>query len=142
MTHDPLGLGGLLSAAWRSARVDGPDERSGRPAPPGALLDDAARGLRAFAAGVRPDALPGRRLAFRELGLVLGIHALEKTAETFPEPLGDRASGRPGWQEPARRIQEVCLDPESRMEPGRKSHEEINTITLAATLAPTDALDP
>lgn len=140
-TDDPLGLGGLLTDAHRLARL------ARRSAGGGELL---APVLAAARAGVddylhtRPLERPAReRLAFRELGLSIGLHALERMwtehrrspLETLPravrelerlvEHLPLRAIIESFWSEPEHRRVDTWL-----------GHRDINDVMLASSLAP------
>jgi hypothetical protein len=110
-TADPLGLGGLLVDAHRLALL-GRDPQLRED-----LLAAARIGLRAYRQW--PDhALPvGDRLAFRELGLAIGLHA---------EPLDDalRDDLLRFWLHP--------LHWGARW----REHEDINEVTLATALMP------
>ena len=68
-TDDPLGIGGLLMDAWRISQLPTfPEPQLCR-----AILDAALDGLDDFGSELR---LPAEmRLAFRELGLAIGLHA-------------------------------------------------------------------
>lgn len=92
-TSDPLGLGGLLVDAYRARQL----VQRGAPLERGfvrRLLTAAARGLGRY---VRQGDLlqpASRRLAFRELGLAIGISALErlaKDAEAMPGVVGEKS---------------------------------------------------
>jgi hypothetical protein len=76
-TADPLGLGGLLIDAGRIAQI----ARAGEPRAH-ALLDPlltaALAGLAHYARAGEPSGPAAQRLAFRELGLAIGISALER----------------------------------------------------------------
>lgn len=110
-TSDPLGLGGLLVEAHKLAllRRD-PRLRTD-------LLDAARIGLRAYREW--PDhALPANdRLAFRELGLAIGLHA---------EPLDDALRDE---------LVRFWLHPLHWGATWRE-HEDINEVTLATALLP------
>jgi hypothetical protein len=110
-TADPLGLGGLLVDAHRLAllRRD-PQMREN-------LLSAARIGLRAYREW--PDhALPlTERLAFRELGLAIGLHA---------EPLDDALRDE---------LLRFWLHP-LHWGPAWREHEDINDVTLATALMP------
>ena len=78
-TDDPLGIGGLLSDAWIVAQMM---ERGALPQADllTALLEACRFGLQIYA-GTGSLKAPARyRLAFRELGLSIGLHALERLA--------------------------------------------------------------
>jgi hypothetical protein len=119
-TDDPLGLGGLLVDAYRAERL--------APAVPSlaglaeTLLAAAAPGLQRFRAR-RPD---GLRLAFRELGLAIGLAAAQRMAR----------SRLPGQAELRGEIEAHWLRPEHRRAPIYVEHEDINDVMLATSLAP------
>jgi len=75
-TEDPLGLGGLLIDAHRIGQL-----QTLSAAQSAAMLErflaDAGAGLRQFAARYPLRGAADSRLAFRELGLSIGLHALE-----------------------------------------------------------------
>ena len=74
-TADPLGLGGLLIDACRVAQL--PDAGPFRPDDlVQALLTAALPGLRAYERHGELEEPAARRLAFRELGLAIGLHAV------------------------------------------------------------------
>jgi hypothetical protein len=110
-TADPLGLGGLLVDAHRLAliRRDAPLRES--------LLDAARIGLRAYREW--PDhMLPAsQRLAFRELGLAIGLHA-----EPLDDALRDELVGY--WTHPLNWAESW------------REHEDINEVMLATALLP------
>ncbi|HEX7670991.1 MAG TPA: hypothetical protein VF395_15455 [Polyangiaceae bacterium] len=89
-TVDPLGLGGLLSDAWRVAHLRDSEAFDGT-----GLLDRllraAAIGLARYASGGEQNEPPSRRLAFRELGLAIGLRAVE----LIESPA--RSRYRPSW---------------------------------------------
>ena len=76
-TDDPLGIGGLLSDALRVAQLmaKGYLTRAGLL---GTLLDASLAGLKAFAMEDSLNFPADYRLAFRELGLSIGLGALER----------------------------------------------------------------
>ncbi len=164
-TADPLGLGGLLIDASRleraardpvaRARVDPTGLRPAPPATPvgspphdahslvDAMLAAAHAGLRHYIE--QPDRrLPAaHRLAFRELGLAIGLGAAaamqQRAAQDRPEAseatrrrisqivhyLPLRAEIEAFWQEPAHRAAESW-----------RAHEDINGVMLATSLLP------
>ncbi len=131
-TPDPLGLGGLLADAYRVAQLT---ERGA------ALGDDllerilaaALLGLRHYVRSNDRRRPADHRLAFRELGLAIGLAAIPPTRErhdgkTLDElaklvPLRDEITSF--WQEPKHRETSTWLD-----------HANINDVMLATSLAP------
>jgi hypothetical protein len=136
-TDDPLGLGALLTSAYRVAAmivehgVEG-GELLGR------IVAAAEAGLAAYARG-EPLAEPAsRRLAFREFGLAIGLHALERmlalTArlQQVPARLADLARYLPL----AGRIDDFWCAAANRQGPTWRAHGDINAVMLATSLAP------
>ena len=121
-TPDPLGLGGLLLDAARLHQLAGPAPllRS--------LVAAAEEGLRYFAHDElqRPAA---HRLAFRELGLAIGLHAVDLLEAGGPTdlrrhaPLGAEIEGF--WREPRHRADAAW-----------SAHRDINEVMLATSLLP------
>jgi hypothetical protein len=126
---DPLGAGGLLLAALRLARLvaDGRDDLQPLL---GQVLDDAARSAEASATSIGGPA--ARRLAFRELGFALGLHAVEPLAQYC-----DVARMR-RFLPFAAKLEEYWLDPQHQA--AWTEHRDINAVSLAACLAPRGTL--
>lgn len=138
ITHDALGVGGLLTDCLRLTQLRG----LGRPLDAvlrRRVFDDAARGLRFFALTHRPEGPAAHRLAFRELGLAIGLHAAER--------IGDSPEAQQGvdgaWLDAvtpalplAREIEELWQRADARQVPAWTEHEDINTVMLAVALAP------
>jgi hypothetical protein len=116
ITADPLGLGGLLVDASRAAQLGRRELRD-------QLVAIAEVGLDHLAERFDPDERAGRRLAFRELGLAIGLAA-------FP---GEHA-------ELGASIVEFWRDPASRRATSWTDHQDINDVMLATALAPTGYL--
>jgi hypothetical protein len=138
-TVDPLGLGGLLIDAARLAQRAGQQEGTSA-----ALLDAMLTAAREGLAQYPRDALrqpAAQRLAFRELGLALGLHALD----TVSDFLADGVTGR-GMRErveslrrylPLRDdIESFWRDPEHQESRTWTEHLDINEVMLATCLAP------
>jgi hypothetical protein len=137
-TADPLGLGGLLVDAHRLARL------LRRRAIPGgqdlldAILDATLAGMSAFLAHPQLRAPASRRLAFRELGLAIGLGAVDRMREDV-SAAGD-ASGRLSKLAEAvplkREIESFWLRPENRAVASFCEHLDINEVMLATSLLP------
>lgn len=144
MTGDPLGIGGLLTDACRVGQLMARGRFEG-----GALLEDlvyaALGGLEAFL-GADPFALPaGRRLAFRELGLSIGLRAagrLTRFVEERPSLFG--AGRRLGAGMKAllshaglsETVESFWLEPGNQDAGTWRDHRDINRVMLATSLAP------
>jgi len=151
-TDDPLGIGGLLTDAYRAARL----AATGAPVDgaaglatgelSGLLIGESLVGLRAFL-GTHPLAAPAaRRLPFRELGLAIGLAAIERLlrpgdAARRPED-ARRAEPLEAYLPLKDRIAAFWVDPESRRARTWTEHLDINQVMLATTLAPDGYLGP
>ena len=138
-TDDPLGLGSLMTDAYRLFQI----ERAGA-AVPEELLNALHSGIRIGLDHLKQqnawDLPADRRLPFRELGLVIGIRALERLAANAPV---DDGRGRPdelrslGAQRPlADRLIEFWLHPRHQQATTWAGHQDINDVMLATALAP------
>ena len=95
VSTDPLGIGGLLSAAARLKTLEGERELYRR------ALDSALVGLRHYRWDLGPQAEARGRLGFRELGLAIGVRGCdEPKLEPFRENADElvRFWSRPGNQ--------------------------------------------
>jgi len=141
-SNDPLGIGGLLADAYRVAQLmqnkavpdDGLLER---------LLDAALTGLQAYARGGEWRAPATHRLAFRELGLAIGLQAVQRLAR-------DAAQGRIALSHRARaslaalqnhtslgdQIEAFWRRADNRHAATWAEHRDINEVMLATRLAP------
>ena len=79
-TDDPLGLGGLLFDACRLCRLPGEDALNDARLLE-ELVDACRNGLKAFLGGRQLSRPASHRLAFRELGLAIGLRALPMIAD-------------------------------------------------------------
>ncbi|MHB9099221.1 MAG: hypothetical protein ACYC5X_15510 [Syntrophales bacterium] len=143
-TDDPLGLGGLLSDAYRVGQlmVRGHFDQ-------GKLLEELLTssliGLECLASK-NPFALPAdHRLAFREFGLSIGLHAtgkLKRLMEERPGPFGDakrlhsRMEDLIRYERFIEAIEQFWLEPANRETGGWTEHRDINSVMLATSLAP------
>jgi hypothetical protein len=131
-TSDPLGLGGLLVDASRLAQLGAdPELVSG-------LLAATARGLRHWL-GANDLRMPAhRRLAFRELGLAIGLAALplvRKTARALGPSTSASLDELEGYAALGGEIASFWLLPEHRTSTWDE-HRDINEVMLATRLAP------
>jgi len=140
-TDDPLGIGGLLFDAGRIAQLAGPvgsisDELLA------SVLDAALSGLARFAGGGTLRYPADYRLAFRELGLSIGIRGVGPLAERVREnpALSRRADALMQYVPLADEIERFWMDPERRKAGTWEQNREINTVMLATSLAPGEFL--
>ena len=131
-TSDPLGIGGLLFHAQRLAILGDVEHLE-------LALVTALSGLRVFVEHCDLRAPVDQRLAFRELGLVIGLRA----AATIQAPTTDTAfllndlatlDGLGG------ELEAFWLDPQNRARPGWRAHLDINEVMLATCLGPSGFL--
>jgi hypothetical protein len=154
-TDDPLGLGGLLSDAYRTAQL----LAAGQDLPPDLpfrLLTVSLAGLASLARSHPFDHPADFRLAFRELGLSIGLRAVEKLEgflksrhqneevdwvaplQAKPDP-GDRRTPLEqirDYDSFREQIETFWLDRRNRAVRSWTDHREINMVMLATSLAP------
>lgn len=138
-SEDPLGAGALLVDAKLLADLPAGDAERSR------ILERAVRAGAASLREVRDtrvlDLPASRRVAFRELGLAIGLAALERLPAALD---ADRVGPDvPRQVEEMREslplrsaITEFWLDPDHRRSPTWTEHEDINTVMLATALEP------
>ncbi len=143
-TDDPLGTGGLLFDAVRIAEL----ASLGKPAGVGLLepvLAAARAGVAAFGRSGTLRYPPEHRLAFRELGLALGLRGAPRlraaieaapAAHDDPEALLEAVRALESSAPLADAIEGFWLDEGHHGSPTWTDHREINEVTLAASLAP------
>jgi hypothetical protein len=143
-TADPLGLGGLLVDACCVERLMNEGTFDG-----GDLLDTL---LAAAFAGLSHYSRQGdlrksasRRLAFRELGLAIGISAIERTANEARAAPGRsprnadvhaRIEALTPYLALGSAIESFWRDPEHRQDAAWAEHRDINDVMLATCLVP------
>jgi hypothetical protein len=141
-TGDPLGLGGLLVDAYRVDQLVRQGAWSGDDGLLEALLAAALAGLQHYVR--QPDLQLGadHRLAFRELGLAIGLAALGLMEE------GRSAGARARLEQLSRyapvrvEIESFWLAPEHGRARTWLDHEDINDVMLATSLVPGGFLQP
>jgi hypothetical protein len=134
-TSDPLGLGGLLVDACRLVQVQTSPELIS------SLLGAAVTGLRSFVAQPDLRAPAHRRLAFRELGLAIGLAGLEILEnDAFARRLDASAQASLAELEQyvplATEIEAFWALPYHRQVPTWVEHADINDVMLATSLEP------
>jgi hypothetical protein len=140
-TPDPLGAGGLLVDAWRVAQMT-----DGRPS---ATLNEivSAATVSVAAADNGFDRLPAyRRLAFRELGLAIGLEAARRL-ESWSQGGGAVDRKMAGQIDALQRHLPLTQgtvrfwsDSTNQAALTWKEHEDINSVMLATALAPSGLL--
>jgi len=149
VTDDPLGIGGLLFDACRVVQLIASGNLKQTDLLE-TLLESSLIGLESF---VKENSLGlpvSYRLAFRELGLSIGLRAVEKIRELIEQkttPMRNKDSlhsrleilGRyAGLQE---MIEKFWLEGANRKARSYTEHHDINEVMLATSLAPNGFLD-
>ncbi len=143
-TDDPLGIGGLLSDAYRLTQLmlSTNLRESERLI---SLLRDAEVGLENVVRGRSLNAFADYRLGFRELGLSIGLHAIvtmQKAIEQHPQSfsnrheLHSRLSGLARYLPLIESIENFWLEPSNQQSHSWIGHRDINSVMLATSLAP------
>jgi len=148
-TADPLGLGGLLIDACRVHQLMQQGATTDT-----ALLEDllaaALTGLQYYARSGELQQPAEYRLAFRELGLAIGLQAVERLQkamrkESLPDttsPQLDRLLDALGQYLPLRdEIETFWRAPEHQRATTWLEHQDINEVMLATSLAPDGFLE-
>lgn len=136
-TDDPLGIGALLTGIHRLAALI-TRFHVAETALLARLVAAARVSLAAYVDG-DPLAEPTEsRLAFRELGLAIGLHAVARIApKTLPAPeLGEDFEDIARHRPLASRIDDCWSDPDRRRSRIWNAHGDINAVMLATSLAP------
>jgi hypothetical protein len=143
-TPDPLGVGGLLVNAYLLREL----MRQGAPAKASlleTLLTAALAGLRHYARSDDLQQPSADRLAFRELGLAIGLHALTEMARLEKE-CPDHPAASAGTRALIRALMDYMplrevieswwRDPLHRENETWVGHRDINEVMLATSLKP------
>lgn len=143
-TDDSLGIGGLLADAFRLAQLitqSGLNESSLL----ADLLNGAEAGLEMFVRKGHLQIPAAHRLAFRELGLSIGIHAIgpiqnivQQQSDLFPNSgqLLSSLSGLDRFRRLAEAVEGFWLQPEHQRCYSWTEYEDINSVMLATSLVP------
>jgi len=143
-TDDPLGIGGLLTDAFRVGQLI-VEDRFEKVELLQIILEDSLMGLESYLEN-NPLRLPvDYRLAFRELGLSIGLRAVGRLWELIEEDPGifNRQHGLPSrikalkrYEPLAQTVEAFWVEPRNRETNAWKGHREINMVMLATSLAP------
>ena len=143
-TADPLGIGGLLADAWRMAQLS---IRGGFPSAEllDSVLNAALEGVQRFTESNQLMFPAAYRLAFRELGLSIGLKGAGKLREWLAKnpgffgrnsPLQQRVEALMEYLPLGETIERFWLDGANREAESWREHREINMVMLATSLAP------
>ena len=143
-TEDPLGIGGLLTDAYRLVQLIATHHLR-ETSRLEALLHDIEISLHAFGSNNQLNLPAEYRLAFRELGLAIGLQTIgrmQKTIEQHPESftntdqLKTRLSKLSRFHTINEFIEHFWLQPEHRSVDSWLEHVDINNVMLATCMAP------
>jgi hypothetical protein len=136
-TSDPLGLGGLLVDAYRLDQLERQHAVASKPGLVHALLEAALAGLESWVEQPDLRAPATRRLAFRELGLAIGLAAAARLrADGGPGEARDSLARLERFAALRSDIEAFWDRPESRDTQLWVEHVDINEVMLATSLAP------
>ncbi len=143
-TDDPLGIGGLLGDAYKVAQLI-TNKYFKQTDLLEILLDSSLPGLESYASK-NPLKLPADyRLAFRELGLSVGLHAVERLQGLIEEnsglfnkrlPLHSRMESLMRYRSFREGIEMFWLEKANQEADSWTEHRDINMVMLATSLAP------
>jgi hypothetical protein len=137
MTTDPLGIGGLLSDVYRLQQL----MQQGAPVDEALLanlLSSALSGLRYYARSGELHQPAQYRLAFRELGLAIGLRAVERMPYTSQRDLLDALREYLTLRD---EIETFWRNPKHQQSTTWTEHQDINEVMLATALAPEGFLE-
>jgi hypothetical protein len=132
-TDDPLGLGGLLFDACRLCQFIGSEERPGDARLLEEVMEACRHGLMAFLAGRQLHRPFSYRLAFRELGLAIGLRALPMIARSVSHQTIDMLRRHESLSQ---EIIDAWLPYAQDRSENWRAHEDINDVMLATALIP------
>ncbi len=144
VTEDALGIGGLLSNAYKLVQLINTHHRN-ETTRLEALLRDIEHSLRAFVTHNHLNLPAEYRLAFRELGLSIGLHAItrmQERIEQFPahfanaNQLTSLLTNLSRFHGIRELIESFWLEPGHQSAKTWQEHAEINNVMLATSLAP------
>jgi len=135
-TTDPLGLGGLMADAYRLAQL----AEQGASVDVGLkdnLLEAALGGLEQYVRQGDLDERAEHRLAFRELGLAIGLHAVALMRQRASSRAESVLLEKLGAYDAVRaRVIAFWLEPAHQRASTWTEHRDIDEVMLATALAP------
>lgn len=145
-TDDPLGIGGLLFDACRAVQLRAARELDD-PDLPAMLTNVSVDSLAAFAAHMPLNDPPEYRLAFRELGLSVGLHGVqimrnivESDAGHFDDRLSRDIDGLAKYVPLGELIEKFWSQRRHQRANTWRDHRDINAVMLATSLLPDEFL--
>ena len=132
-TDDPLGIGGLLGDAYRLAQLSSHPkiEQTGMMKD---LLDSSLAGLEAYRRSRTLKLQSYYRLAFRELGLAVGLRAVERLKNLVG--MHPEMEALASYVPLADTIEAFWLQDENREGDTWLEHRDMNMVMLATSLSP------
>jgi len=132
-TDDALGIGGLLIDAYRLAQLGGGSDQDMLEA----TLAAALAGLDQYAGwNLQTPLHARRRLAFRELGLAIGLAAVERLSAIASPALRPLVAEVERYAPLRNALEAFWLQPENQRSETWLEHADINTVMLATSLLP------
>jgi hypothetical protein len=145
-TQDPLGIGGILFDLGRLLQLADAGCLSDTQLS-ASLLRAALLSLNAFQAGRTLEDPVSHRLAFRELGLAIGLRAVpamfalaRRNPALVPGDMGRDLARLQQAVAMAERIENLWRQPENQLVRTWVDHREINAVMLATALQPAEFL--
>jgi len=140
-TDDPLGLGSLMTDAYRVLQLESAGAELAPTLLP-ALLGAVDEGLRELLLDDPRRRPAEQRLPFRELGLAIGLNAMSRLAERASPGGRLRLAGEIAAHEPlADALVDFWQSSEARQSPTWRRHLDINAVMLATALTPAGYLE-
>ncbi len=148
-TEDSLGIGGLLTDAYKLVQLIDTHHLH-ETARLESVLHDIELGLQAFAMHNSLNLPAEHRLAFRELGLAIGLHTIDRMQETIaqhPEnfshvdQLSSTLANLSRFYHIYELIKDFWLEAVHRSTSTWQEHANINNVMLATCLAPDSYLE-
>ncbi len=143
-TEDSLGIGGLLTDAYKLVQLIDMHHLH-ETARLESVLHDIESGLQAFAMHNTLNLPAEHRLAFRELGLAIGLHTIDSMQETIAQHPGNftnvdqltpTLTNLSRFYPVYEFIKDFWLEADHRSVSTWQEHADINNIMLATCLAP------
>ena len=134
-TEDPLGIGGLLDNATRLSQLIRQNSVSRREFLR-ELLIEAELSLKIFSRSSLLRRPANQRLPFRELGLSIGLHGLERMSRSSDLDLAAAYDCVLPYKPLAGQIEAFWSDSEHRLGTTWTDHRDINAVMLATSLMP------
>lgn len=144
VTNDPLGLGGLLCHAYIILQLITMD-RFADTCLFKDLLEASQKSLDTYMLSRFLSFAAEYRLPFRELGMAIGLHAVEKIEELMEKQPSLFDKNHPVYSQieylsrfisVREEIENFWLDPQNRSTKTWTEHQDINSVMLATSLAP------